>query len=59
MFNKSNIPAGEERLITIAVVTKGGANTGLAGAVDGALIDKLEDVLEEITSYIVKKGANK
>lgn len=48
---KSNLIDGDMYQITLALIVKDGIDTGIGGEYPGYLINKLEDVLEEMIEY--------
>lgn len=55
---KSNLIDGNMYSITLALIVKDGAVTGIGGKYPGYLINKLEDVLEEFIEYDRKEHNN-
>ena len=50
-MKKSNLKEDEVKTIVTTLIVKGGIDTGVSGLVPGYLINKLEDVLEEIIDW--------
>lgn len=55
-IQKNNLPENEKRQIIITCIVENGTDTGYCGNVSGELINKLEDVLEEIITYKSKNN---
>lgn len=50
-MQKSNLKNDEVKTIVSTLIVKGGIDTGISGLVPGYLINKMEDVLEEIIDW--------
>lgn len=48
---KNNLKPDEKRDIILTCIVKNGTNTGFSGKIPGYLVNKLEDVIEEIVNY--------
>lgn len=51
MYNKNNLKTNEETFIILSLIVTNGIDTGFSGKIPGYLINKLEDVIEEIVNY--------
>lgn len=51
MYNKNNLKPNEETFIILSLFVTNGIDTGFSGKIPGYLVNKLEDVIEEIVNY--------
>lgn len=51
MYSKNNLKSNEETSIILSLFVNNGIGTGFSGKIPGYLVNKLEDVIEEIVNY--------